>query len=373
MATTLKEGLILLGSTGSIGCNALKIAKQFHLEVETLVAGKNIPLLNQQIAEFKPKYIVIADQNDAHKLQTSKAKLFFGTEGILQALELSSSSLVLNALVGFIGLEPTLHAISLGKKVALANKESLVSGGWLIDSSSLIPVDSEHFSLWYLRSDRPFKNLIITASGGAFRDTPLDLIPQQNARNALRHPNWKMGQKITIDSASMANKLFELLEASWLFQTKNIQAYIEKNSIIHGIIEFQDGSIGMHLAKPDMQLAISYALNPSLASRNSLIPPLGFEDFSSLCLEKIDPQRYPLWDLQTSLLTYPKLGLFLNASNEVAIEGFLQGQYNFGKMLDLIFKSMQKFSSPPPLESIEEIKECDEEVRSFTQSLIKQN
>lgn len=362
--------MILLGSTGSIGCNALKIAQTFHLKVETLVAGKNIALLNQQIADFNPRYVVIADKNDAHQLQHSKAKILFGIEGILQALELSSSSLVLNALVGFIGLEPTLHAISLGKKVALANKESLVSGGWLIDSSSLIPVDSEHFSLWHLHSNRPFKRLIITASGGAFRDTPLESIPHQDAQNALKHPNWKMGQKITIDSASMANKLFELLEASWLFQTKNIQAYIEKKSIIHGMIEFQDGSMAMHLAKPDMQLAISYALNPSLAPTSSLIPPLNFDDFSSLCLEKIDPQRYPLWDLQATLLENPKLGLALNASNEISVEGFLQGRYNFGKMLDLIFKSMQKFSSPPSLNHIEEIKAFNQEVRKFTQSLI---
>lgn len=362
--------MILLGSTGSIGCNALKIAQKFHLEVETLVAGRNIALLNQQIAKFHPRYVVIADKSDAHKLQDSKAKVFFGTKGILQAIELSSSPLMLNALVGFIGLEPTLYAISLGKKIALANKESLVSGGWLIDSSSLIPVDSEHFSLWHLHTNRPFKRLIITASGGAFRDMPLESIPHQDAQNALKHPNWKMGQKITIDSASMANKLFELLEASWLFQTKNIQAYIERKSIIHGMIEFQDGSMAMHLAKPDMQLAISYALNPSLASRDSLISPLDFDDFCSLCLEKIDPKRYPLWDLQTILLENPKLGLVLNASNEISVEGFLQGQYNFGRMLDLIFESMQKFSSTPPLDNLEEIKRFDQEVRKFTQSLI---
>lgn len=362
--------MILLGSTGSIGCNALKIAQEFHLEVEALVAGKNIDLLNQQIAKFNPRYIAISDKNDAHKLQTSKAKVFFGTEGILEILELSSSSLVLNALVGFIGLEPTLHSIALGKKVALANKESLVSGGWLIDNSSLIPIDSEHFSLWHLHFNRPFKRLIITASGGAFRDMPMESIPHQQAQNALKHPNWQMGKKITIDSASMANKLFELLEASWLFQTKNIQAYIEKNSIIHGMIEFQDGSMAMHLAKPDMRLAISYALNPSLAPTSSLIPPLNFDDFSSLCLEKIDPQRYPLWDLQSTLLDKPKLGLVLNASNEISVEGFLKDQYNFGKMIDLIFVSMEKFSSVPSLESITQIKELDQEVRKFTKSLI---
>lgn len=334
-----------------------------------MVAGRNITLLNEQIAQFKPRYVVIAKKDDLSKLQSLNSKVFFGMEGILEALMLSSSKLVLNALVGFMGLEPTLCALALGKKIALANKESLVSGGWLIDANSLIPVDSEHFSLWHLQANRPFKQLIITASGGAFRDTDLKSIPHQNAQNALKHPNWSMGPKITIDSASMANKLFELLEASWLFGTKNIQAYIERKSVIHGIVEFQDGSMGFHLAKPDMQLAISYALNPAIACTNSLIPPLAFEDFAQLYLERIDPQRYPLWELREALLDRPKLGVVLNASNEIAIEGFLQGHYSFGKISDLIFASMQKFDSLPSLCNIEEIKELDKEVRIFTQSL----
>lgn len=361
--------MILLGSTGSIGCNALEISKAFELPIETLVAGKNIALLNEQIAQFHPKIVVIANKKDCSNLKAQNAKVLFGKEGILEALSLSNSKLVLNALVGFLGLEPTLHAISLGKQVALANKESLVSGGWLIDSSSLIPVDSEHFSLWHLHHNRPFKRLIITASGGAFRDTPLDQIPLQNAQNALKHPNWKMGQKITIDSASMANKLFEILEASYLFGADSIDALIERNSIIHGMIEFADGSLSAHLAKPDMKLAISYALNPTLASQNSLISPLKLEDFCSLHLESIDCARYPLWELKDTLLKNPKLGLVLNASNEVAVEGFLQGRYLFGTMLDHIFKGIQKFDKLPSLHTIQEIKALDCEVRLFMQSI----
>ena len=359
--------MILLGSTGSIGCNALEVAKTFKLPVETLVAGKNITLLNEQIACFHPKIVVIADKKDASNLKVKNAKVLFGKEGILEALSLSNSKLVLNALVGFLGLEPTLHAISLGKQVALANKESLVSGGWLIDSSSLIPVDSEHFSLWHLHHNRPFKRLIITASGGAFRDTPLDQIPLQNAQNALKHPNWKMGQKITIDSASMVNKLLEVLEAYWLFGTAAIDALIERNSIIHGIIQYKDGSMGMHLAHPDMKLAISYALSPTLASQDTLIRPLELEEFASLRLDRIDPRRYPLWDLKDALLDKPYLGIILNASNEVAVEGFLEGRYRFGKIAEGVAKCMDHFSNAPKPQSLTEILELDREVRGYAQ------
>lgn len=370
MATTLGEALILLGSTGSIGCNALEIAQAFHIQVETLVAGKNLALLNQQIATFKPKIVVIADQNDAHKLQANGAKVLFGSQGILEAISLSSSSLVLNALVGFIGLEPTLHSIALGKKVALANKESLVCGGWLIDTSKLIPVDSEHFSLWHLLQNHSLEKLIITASGGAFRDTPIESISNQNAQNALKHPNWNMGKKITIDSASMVNKLLEILEAYWLFGIQEIDALIERSSIIHGIVRYKDGSMGMHLAHPDMKLAISYALNPHLASQDSLIKPLGFEDFVSLRLEQIDPRRYPLWELKGTLLANPHLGIILNASNEVAVEGFLEERYLFGKITEAIFKCMDHFSNTPKPQNLKEILELDREVRKYTREIL---
>lgn len=362
--------MILLGSTGSIGCNALEIAQKLDIKIETLVAGRNITLLNEQIAQFNPKIVVIVDQNDAHKLQTHGAKVLFGKEGILEAISLSNSSIVLNALVGFIGLEPTLHSIALGKKVALANKESLVCGGWLIDTSKIIPVDSEHFSLWHLAQNHLFQKLIITASGGAFRDTPLESISSQNAQNALKHPNWSMGKKITIDSASMANKLLEVLEAYWLFGTAEVDALIEKKSIIHGIIQYKDGSMGMHLAHPDMKLAISYALNPILASQNALIRPLEPEDFASLRLERIDPRRYPLWELKDMLLAKPHLGIIFNASNEVVVEGFLEGRYKFGKIAESVTKCMDHFSSTPKPQNLTEILELDGEVRGYTQKFL---
>ncbi|RDU70898.1 1-deoxy-D-xylulose-5-phosphate reductoisomerase [Helicobacter brantae] len=362
--------LALLGSTGSIGVSTLKVAKAFNLPIELLVAGKNINLLNSQIKEFSPSYVVIADREDLDKVQGRGAKVFCGSEGIKEALSLCASPLVLNALVGFVGLEPTMHSIALGKKVALANKESLVSAGWLIDTSKIIPVDSEHFSLWYLlRGSKAFSSLLITASGGAFRDTPLHSIPTQTPSNALKHPNWSMGAKITIDSASMINKLFEVLEAFWLFGCKNIEALIERKSLIHALVEYQDGSMSAHLARPDMCLAISYALNPSLAQSTSFLPKISLQDLSSLALEPISKERYPLWELKEALLETPSLGVVLNACNEVAVEGFLGEKYLFGGMTKIILESMHRFSSLPALKSLEEIVEFDKEVRSFARSL----
>lgn len=257
--------MILLGSSGSIGINTLEIARKFHLEVETLGVGYNIALLNQQILEFNPKNIIIASEADTAKITSSfKGKIYCGEGGILEAIKDSKSNLVINALVGFLGLSPTLYAIKSNKIVALANKESLVVGGEFIDTSKIIPIDSEHFALNYLMNFnptmRPFKNLYITASGGALRDTPLHLLKKQDAQLALQHPNWQMGKKITIDSSTMANKLFEVLEAFWLFKSKNIDAFIEKNSHIHALVEFWDGSIVAHFANCNMQLPIAYAL-----------------------------------------------------------------------------------------------------------------
>lgn len=360
------DTLALLGSTGSIGQTTLKVAKKLNISIELLVAGKNINLLNQQIQEFSPSLVVIGDKNDLHKLHSKGTKVFFGNEGIKEALSLCSSSLVLNALVGFVGLEPTLFSLALGKQVALANKESLVTAGWLFDVSKLIPIDSEHFSLWYLlRNSQNLNSLFITASGGAFRDTPLSLIPTQTPSDALKHPNWSMGAKITIDSASMMNKLFEILEAFWLFGCAHIDALIERKSLIHALVEFTDGSMSAHLAKPDMALAISYALNPTLASQTSFLPKITLSDLSSLSLESIDTQRYPLWHLKEKILSNPKLGVVLNASNEVAVERFLKEEFLFGRISEIIFKSIDRFSSLPTLKNLEEIRELDEAVREF--------
>ena len=207
--------MIVLGSTGSIGVNTLEVAKRFSIDVEVLVAGNNIELLNKQIREHYPKVVVIANKDDVSKVDHSN--VLHGEDAIVKVIEDSSSELVVNALVGFLGLRPTLTALTCNKKVALANKESLVACGAFIDSSKIQPIDSEHFGLWYLMQSRPVERMIITASGGAFRDWDIGELKNATLADTQKHPNWSMGQKITIDSATMANKMFELLEARWLF------------------------------------------------------------------------------------------------------------------------------------------------------------
>ncbi|MGD9595290.1 MAG: 1-deoxy-D-xylulose-5-phosphate reductoisomerase [Wolinella sp.] len=358
--------MILLGSTGSIGQNALSLARDFHLPIEVLVAGHNLSLLNAQIAEFQPKIIVIADSSRANELSLPKgSKLLFGKEGIIESLHLAQSSFVLNALVGFLGLRPTLESLRLGKTLALANKESLVAGGSFVDASKIIPVDSEHFSLWFLKSDKPFSRLFITASGGAFRDTPLEEIPLQKAQAALRHPNWSMGRKITVDSATMVNKLFEILEARWLFNTKSVDALIERNSLVHALIGYPDGSFSAHIAQADMRLPLAYAMLGELDQ--PLGPPLELERLAALSFEPINPARYPLWNLKEELLAHPWLGITLNAANEVAVEKFLEGKILFGEIPRYIERSLERFSMIPA--SIEELFALDSEVRQFAHRL----
>lgn len=358
--------MIILGSTGSIGCNALSLARDFKLPVEALIAGHNIALLNQQIAEFCPALVVIADSSRADEVQLApQSRLLFGEEGIIEALHLSRSTLVLNALVGFLGLRPTLEAIKLGKRVALANKESLVAGGAFVDTSKIIPVDSEHFSLWFLKQERDFSRLYITASGGAFRDFPLESIPTQNAAAALRHPNWKMGQKITVDSASMVNKLFEILEARWLFQTTEVDAFIERSSLVHALIGHLDGSFSAHIARADMRLPLAYALLGGLEA--PLESPLKLEELAALRFEPIDEARYPLWALKDTLLASPHLGIVLNAANEIAVERFLRDEIRFGDITRYVEESLAQFSSAPA--SIEEVFALDREVRERARRL----
>ena len=357
--------MILLGSTGSIGTNALEVAKSFNIPIESLCAGRNITLLNQQIAQYKPKNVCIADKNDAHKLISGHYTLFCGSDGRLGMIESSYSSLVLNALVGFAGLKPSFKALQCNKKLALANKESLVNAGWLLQNADITPIDSEHFGLWYLQNNRPIAKLYITASGGAFRDYPLDKISLATPQEALKHPNWQMGHKITIDSASMANKLFEILEARWLFDTQNIDALIEASSSIHALVAFKDGSITAHLSNPDMKLPIAYALNPTLAMNENIIEPFSPQSLS-LCLKPIDTLRYPLWNLKNILLDTPQKGVVLNSSNEVAIESFLAQKIPFGEISALILAMMTHFDSFAfhSLCDLESICALDEEVRN---------
>lgn len=355
--------MILLGSTGSIGVNTLEIAKKFALNVEVLVAGRNIELLNSQIKEHNPKKVIIASKDDIKKV--NHKNVFFGEEAILEAIEDSSSKTVVNALVGFLGLKPTLKAIECGKKVALANKESLVVAGKFIDQKNLSAIDSEHFGLWYLLQDKQIDSMTITASGGSFRDYPLEALKNVSIKEALNHPNWKMGNKITIDSATMTNKMFELIEAAWLFGTKKLDAVIEPKSLVHAFVNFKDGSTTAHIANASMQLPISYAILGRVDCE--ILKPINLLEISSLEFKKIEESRYPIWSLKDEILNNLDLGVVLNAANEIAVSKFLSGKIGFLDISKISFEAINRFNSLKA-SNIEDIFEIDKEVRRYFDS-----
>ncbi|NCB10607.1 MAG: 1-deoxy-D-xylulose-5-phosphate reductoisomerase [Erysipelotrichia bacterium] len=355
--------MILLGSTGSIGVNTLNIARKFNLNVEVLVAGRNIELLNQQIKEFKPKRVVIDRFEDLSLVCHNNVS--FGEEAILNAIQESSSNTVVNALVGFLGLRPTLKAIECGKKIALANKESLVVAGKFIDQKNLRPIDSEHFGLWYLLQDKKIDSMLITASGGSFRDYPLEKLQNVSIKEALNHPNWSMGNKITIDSATMTNKMFELLEAAWLFNTKKLDAIIETKSLIHALINFKDGSTTAHIANASMQLPIAYAILGHCDEQ--ILKPVDLLEITNLEFRKIESSRYPIWDIKDEILNNPDLGVVLNAANEVAVSKFLNSQIGFMDISKMSLNAINKFHNLKA-NNIEDIFEIDKQVRDYCDS-----
>jgi len=351
--------LILLGSTGSIGVNTLEVAKKFNMNVEVLVAGKNIELLNKQILLHHPRIVVVAQKQDV--LKVNHNNVLYGEESILKVIEDSSSALVVNALVGFLGLRPTLKAIECGKKVALANKESLVACGAFIDISKIQPIDSEHFGLWYLMQDRAVEKMIITASGGAFRDWDLDKLQNATLADTQKHPNWSMGQKITIDSATMVNKIFELLEARWLFGEGSYDAIIETKSLIHALIDFKDGSTTAHFANASMQLPIAFALDEKMDE--NILGHVDLLKVGSLEFREITTDRYPIWQIREELLANPARGVVVNAANEVAIEKFINKEIGFMDISKTIIEAFEKFSELP--KNVEDVFLIDAEVRAY--------
>ena len=349
--------MILLGCTGSIGVNTLEIAKKFSLQVEVLVCGKNIKLLNEQLKEHDPKVVVVADAKDIPAVNHSN--VYAGEENILKAIEDSESDLVVNALVGFMGLRPTLKALECSKKVALANKESLVACGAFIDTSKIQPIDSEHFGLWYLLQDRPVQKMIITASGGAFRDWDIKRLKTASLADTQKHPNWSMGQKITIDSATMVNKMFELLEARWLFGEGEYDAIIETKSLIHALIDFKDGSTTAHFAHANMQLPISYAINAKM--QENILKHVDLLEVGSLEFRKIKKERYPVWEIKEDMLKNPSRGVVINAANEVAIEKFINKEIGFLDIHKTILDAYETYTEVP--KSIDDVFEIDAKIR----------
>ena len=352
--------MIVLGSTGSIGVNTLNIARKFNLNVEVLVAGSNIKVLNEQIKEFNPKKVVIANSSDIKDVNHQNVSA--GEEAILEAIQNSTSKTVVNALVGFLGLKPTLKAIECGKKIALANKESLVVAGKFIDQSKLSPIDSEHFGLWYLLQDKKIDSMLVTASGGSFRDYPLDKLKNVSIKEALNHPNWSMGSKITIDSATMTNKMFELLEAAWLFDITKLDAVIETKSLIHALINFKDGSTTAHIANASMQLPIAYAILGKCDEQ--ILEPVDLVQVANLEFRKIETSRYPIWDIKDEVLANKDLGVVLNAANEVAVAKFLNSEIGFLDVSKITLDAVNKFNNIK-VNTLDDIFAIDNEVRKY--------
>lgn len=351
--------MILLGSTGSIGVNTLKVVQRFGLHVDVLVAGKNISLLNQQIRKHNPRVVVVASKTES--LLVDHDNVFYGEDAILRVIEESDSTLVINALVGFLGLRPTLKAIKCGKKVALANKESLVAAGAFVDTSMIQPIDSEHFGLWYLLQDKEIDSMIITASGGAFRDWDINKLKNATLQDTQNHPNWSMGEKITIDSATMVNKMFELLEARWLFNKGSYDAIIETKSIVHALINFKDGSTTAHIANASMQLPIAYAIMQKVDEQ--ILEPVDLLKIKTLEFKEIDKARYPIWNIKDELLKNPKLGVVVNAANEAAIKRFISKKCGFTDISKDIITAFEKFKDEP--NSMDDVFMIDKEVRDF--------
>lgn len=356
--------MIVFGSTGSIGQNTLFLAKKFKIPVRALGCGKNIKLLNEQIAEFQPQFVCIADKNDIDFVKFDKKRIFVGQGGLEQLLNSCDDELVINAIVGFAGLRVSLKANELGRKLALANKESLVVAGKFLKKAQISPIDSEHCALKFLLKHRrhSIKKLIITASGGAaFKLKQRDL-RKITPQLALKHPNWTMGAKITIDSATMANKLFEVIEAYHLFNCKNIDAIIEPKSLIHALCEFKDGGTTAYFSKADMRLAISQAIFEK--NKANIIQNLDFFTISSLKFYPISIKKYPIFSLKQALLDNVDLGVLINSANEVLVSRFLKGQCGFLDIAKGVFKTLDYFGEVK-ISCVEEIFEYDIKVREF--------
>jgi 1-deoxy-D-xylulose-5-phosphate reductoisomerase len=368
------RGLAILGSTGSIGTQALDVvrAQPDRFRVEVLTAGRNADLLIAQALEFKPNAVAIADEAQGQKVRDAlfdhDIKAYAGQDAIAQLVEMDGVDIVLTALVGFAGLRPTMNAIAAGKHIALANKETLVVAGEIVMSAArdkgidILPVDSEHSAIFQCLAgefQNPIEKLILTASGGPFRGRERTSLADVTKAQALKHPNWDMGAKITIDSASLMNKGLEVIEARWLFDVKaqDIDVVVHPQSIVHSCVQFEDGSIKAQLGLPDMKLPIQYALGYPQRLKNDF-PRFNFAAYPSLTFEA--PDKNTFRNLQ---LAYDALDAggsapcVLNAANEVAVAAFLKDEVGFLEMSDVLEHALEAVHhvAKPELEALFEL------------------
>lgn len=375
----------LLGATGSIGTQTLDILRTHPTEfnLAAMSVGKNIELARKMIGEFKPELVSVQDYQDCVTLKSEypNTKFTFGIEGLIEVAVYDKSNILVNAVLGSVGLNPTLQAIENGKIIAIANKETLVTAGHLIMEAAkrnnvpLLPVDSEHSAIFQAlqgEKERNIERLIITASGGSFRERTRQELENVTVKEALNHPNWSMGAKITIDSATMMNKGLEVIEAHWLFDMpyEKIDVLLHKESIIHSMIEFHDSSIIAQLGTPDMRVPIQYALTyperlPLPSSKRLNLANVGKLHFQEMDVERFRCLRFA-YEAGKIGGTLPTV---LNAANEVAVAAFLEGKIRFLQIEDLIEKALSSHQSIdyPSLDTIQEV---DKETRQFVHSLL---
>jgi 1-deoxy-D-xylulose-5-phosphate reductoisomerase len=356
-----KKQIAILGSTGSIGTQALQIIEEHpeRYEVYALTANHNVNELIAQACKFQPEAVVIADEDKYDTLKDAlkhlPVKVYAGSEAICQIVESQPIDMVLTAMVGYAGLKPTMNAIRARKAIALANKETLVVAGELINElasqyhAPIIPVDSEHSAVFQCLAGEVGNNIekiILTASGGPFRTYTSEQLQFVTKTQALKHPNWKMGAKITIDSASMMNKGFEIIEAKWLFGLKpeQIEVVVHSQSVIHSMVQFEDGSIKAQLGVPDMRLPIQYAFSYPDRIPSSL-KRLDFSQCATLTFEQPDTSRFRNLSLAYDAMAIGgNMPCIVNAANEVAVNAFLQDAIGFFDMSDMIEKTMNRVS-----------------------------
>lgn len=382
----MKKGIAILGSTGSIGTQTLEVINEHKnlFSVEVLTANNNCDLLIEQAKKYKPNAVVIVNRDKYDKVNSELFKLgikvYAGQKSLEQIVESEEINIVLTALVGYSGLTPTINAIKHGKKIALANKETLVVAGDLITKLSkeynapIYPVDSEHSAIFQClvgENNNAIEKIYLTASGGPFRGKKAAELKTITKKQALKHPNWSMGAKITIDSATLMNKGLEVIEAKWLFNLKKeqINVVVHPQSIIHSAVQFEDGSIKAQLGIPDMKLPIQYALGFPNRLKNNF-KRFSFFDYPNLTFEKADEKTFR--NLSLAFRAMSKGGnsaCILNAANEIAVEAFLNDKIGFLNMSDLIDNCLEKitFVKSP---TIEDYIETDQQTRLLANKLL---
>ena len=381
-----KKHIAILGSTGSIGTQALEVIREHKnsFEIEVLTGNGNADLLIKQAIEFQPNTVVIADKNKFNLVKEALAphdiKVFAGIESISQVVEMENIDVVLAAIVGYAGLESTLSAINAGKQIALANKETLVVAGELITKLAkekgvnIYPVDSEHSAIFQClagESQNKIEKIYLTASGGPFRGKDAEFLSSVKKEQALKHPNWDMGAKITIDSATLMNKGLEVIEAKWLFNLKpeQIDVIVHPQSIIHSVVQFEDGSMKAQMGLPDMKLPIQYALGYPERMKSGF-PRFNFLEYPALTFEKPDTKTFRNLALAYEAMNKGgNMACIMNAANEVAVNSFLKDKITFMQITNVVERCMEKseFVLNP---NYEEYVESNKQARQIAEEII---